>query len=283
MRTQRDLAPNANETIVSEDPKAMGRAASGPLFPDQLASIAGTPAPAAARTIALFELFAWQKRDLSGADIGRMLDLPQSSCSQLLSTLESLGYLVRTPKSRRYYPTARMLEVGQRIAERDPMEVFGAEAVTLLGRLSGESCTFGIIQDAKVHVIAVFEGVHPLRYIVSPGHRLLLHATALGKALLGTLPQEDVARLIRLRRLRRMTDKTVIDVRVLEDEIYRHRELGWYRADGEASFDVGSLAISGMIGNQGAGLAMSGPAQRLNKNLPRYLDMLKEVRAAVFT
>src|SRR6218665_775807 len=50
-----------------------------------------------------------EKRELSNADLARLLDLPESSCSDLLPTLHELGYLLRTGRSRSFYPTARLL------------------------------------------------------------------------------------------------------------------------------------------------------------------------------
>src|SRR6218665_813729 len=76
--------------------------------------------PAAARTMSLLELFAREKRELSNADLARLLDLPESSCSDLLHTLHELGYLLRTPRSRRFYPTARLLSVARQTSATHP-------------------------------------------------------------------------------------------------------------------------------------------------------------------
>ena len=72
-----------------------------------------TLVPAAARTMALLELFAREKRELSNSDLARLMDLPESSFSDLLHTLHELGYLLRTARSRCFYPTARLLAVAR--------------------------------------------------------------------------------------------------------------------------------------------------------------------------
>ena len=46
-----------------------------------------TLVPAAARTMTLLEVFAREKRELSNSDLARLMDLPESSCSDLLHTL----------------------------------------------------------------------------------------------------------------------------------------------------------------------------------------------------
>ena len=60
-----------------------------------------TLVPAATRTMALFEVFAREKRELSNSELARLMDLPESSCSDLLHTMHEMGYLLRTARSRR--------------------------------------------------------------------------------------------------------------------------------------------------------------------------------------
>ena len=59
-----------------------------------------TLVPAAARTMTLLEVFARERRELSNSDLSRLMDLPESSCSDLLHTLHELGYLLRTSRTR---------------------------------------------------------------------------------------------------------------------------------------------------------------------------------------
>ena len=56
--------------------------------------------PAAARTMLLFEAFARERRELSNAEIAKLLDMPETSCVDLLHTLLEAGYLMRTARSR---------------------------------------------------------------------------------------------------------------------------------------------------------------------------------------
>ncbi|MGN5477112.1 helix-turn-helix domain-containing protein [Cupriavidus basilensis] len=60
--------------------------------------------PAASRAMAVFEVFAREKRELSNSDMARLLSLPESSTSDLLHTLHSLGYLMRTTRHAALLP-----------------------------------------------------------------------------------------------------------------------------------------------------------------------------------
>src|SRR3546814_21131377 len=64
---------------------------------------------AAARALAVFETFAREKRELSNSELAKLLNLPDSSCLDLVYTLHHLGYLVRCKQTRRYYPSGRLM------------------------------------------------------------------------------------------------------------------------------------------------------------------------------
>ncbi|MDF3881541.1 IclR family transcriptional regulator [Cupriavidus basilensis] len=237
--------------------------------------------PAASRTMAVFEVFAREQRDLSNSDVARLLSVADSSCSDLLHTLHSLGYLMRTSRTRRFYPTGRLLETARRIADSDPLAGLAQEAVDQLAERSNESAFFGVLEPMAVKVAAAAASRLPLRYILNVGERVALHASALGKAMLGLLPEDDArARLDAIRRPA-VTPHTVVDVDRLIEQLQRGRELGWYEAQDEGTPGVTALAVSLWLGGQPVGLSLAGPADRIEKNRGTYLSALREVSQAL--
>ncbi|WP_129778401.1 IclR family transcriptional regulator [Peristeroidobacter soli] len=241
-----------------------------------------TTVPAAARTLAVFEVFAREKRELLKSELARLLDLPESSCSDLLNTLHELGYVSRTVSTKRFYPTGRLIEIAKSIAEYDEVLMIGTEATALLSGQSSETCFFGEIDDTEVRIVAVSEGSHRLRYVVLPGDRVSIHATAIGKALLGGLDDEERDRVLRLKPLRALTEATKTSPEQLEKEIKAHQKLGYYQAVGEGRQGVSSFAVHGWIGPRLVGLAMVGPSDRFVSNKNAYLKQLKEAQQMVF-
>jgi DNA-binding IclR family transcriptional regulator len=245
--------------------------------------VGGGSVPAAARTMALFEVFARERRELTKSELARLLDLPESSCSDLLNTLQELGYVTRTVETKRYYPTGRLLHSATAISQNDPLTLFGTEAVALLSRKVNETCVFGVLEGEKVKILAVYEGSHRLRYVVNVGDRVSIHGTALGKALLGALPPTERARVLRLQPLRRLTEDTKTDVSKLELEIERSRKQGWQRSQGEGAPGVWSLAVADYLGTSLVGLSMIGPADRMEQNHDQFVEALLSVRKSLFT
>lgn len=246
-------------------------------------SSGGTAVPAAARTLALFEIFAREQRPLSKSEVARLLDLPESSCSDLLNTVHRLGYVSRTASSRRYYPTSRLQMIADSIAENDTLGAVSLEATSLLRQLTGETSTFGIIDGDQAKMVSVSQGEHRLRYVVQPGDRVSLHGTAVGKALLSQLPDNEMARILRLKPLRQLTPSTITDAKVLTKHIDEQRDLGWFGAIDEGTEGVASFAIAGLIGPDVAGMSIIGPTSRMAENKDRYIEILKSVRDSVFS
>ena len=209
-----------------------------------------TTVPAAARTMALLEVFAREKRELSNSDLARLLDLPESSCSDLLHTLHDLGYLLRTSRSRRFYPTARLLAIAREISGSDPLYVVGTEAAELLRDRTGETGLCGRLENGVVKVLAFSEGRHPLRYMQNVGDKLALHVSAMGKAILAMGSPEEAARQLRQKPLRRLAAGTLTDLAALEDQIAKGKAQGWIWVENEGSDGLSAVAVAGLVGGE---------------------------------
>src|SRR3546814_18210731 len=76
----------------------------------------------AGRTVDLFELFAKSKAPLTLSAIARGLSAPQSSCFNLVRALEARGFLYSIGGNKRLYPTRKLFDIAQAIAESERSE-----------------------------------------------------------------------------------------------------------------------------------------------------------------
>lgn len=240
-----------------------------------------TVIPAASRALAVFEIFAREKRELSNSDMARLLSVADSSCSDLLHTLQSLGYLMRTSRSRRFYPTGRLHEVARQISENDPLTTIAREAVELLGDKSDETAFFGALDTASVKVLATQPSRLPLRFILDVGERVALHASAVGKALLSLLPRDEAIELLQRRPLQQVTSATITDIDQLLAQIDQGRERDWFEVRGEGTEGVTALAVAARLGDHPVALSLAGPTERIDRNRETYLQVLREVRGTL--
>lgn len=241
-----------------------------------------TIVPAATRTMLLLEVFARERRELSNSDLARLMDLPESSCSDLLYTLHDMGYLLRTARSKRFYPTARLLDIAKEISASDPLFAVATEACELLRDKTGETGLCGHVVSGVVHVLAFAEGTHPLRYVSNVGNKIALHVSALGKAELALGTPEEAARQLRLKTLKQVAPGSITDLAVLERQVAEAREQGWSWVENEGFDGLAAMAVAGYVGDQPLAISVAGPTQRLQANKDACLQALKEVQSLVF-
>lgn len=238
--------------------------------------------PAAARTMSLFEAFAQQRREMSNAEIAKLLGMAESSCSDLLHTLHGSGYLMRTARSRRFYPTTRLMTLAASIAANDPVVAAGRDAIELLGERTGETALCGMLGDHHVEVLGIKEGRYELRYISAVGTRIGLHVSALGKALLAAVPPKEAARLLGNGPLKAVTPHSITDPALLVRQLREVRKRGYAQVEGEGTEGVSAMAVAGLIGEQLLAISLSGPSERFKRNREAYREALLAVRAQVF-
>lgn len=239
--------------------------------------------PAAGRTMAVFEVFAREKKELSNSEMARLLSLADSSCSDLLHTLHTHGYLLRTARTRRFYPTGRLLDTARQISENDPLTTVAQEAVDQLVEKTNESAFFAVLDRAGAKLAASQPSRLPLRYILDVGQRISLHGSALGKSLLGAMPPAEAQDVVKELKLRPFTDKTITDRAVLLTQVEAGRKSGFYEARGEGSEGVSALAVSAVLNGQPIGISLAGPTERLDRHRASYLAALQEVRASLLS
>ncbi|QCC05143.1 IclR family transcriptional regulator [Cupriavidus necator H16] len=233
--------------------------------------------------MAVFELFAKERRELSNSDMARLLSVPESSSSDLLHTLHMLGYLMRTPLTRRFYPTGRLFEAARQISSNDPLTAAAQETVEEVARKTGETTYLGIRERSVARIVATVPSRHALRYTAEVGERYGLHSSAFGKALLGFMPREDMLADVSQLNLKRVTPRTLDTVDAVVANIDLGRERGWYQTRGESGVGVCALAVSGCLSGRVVGLSVAGPTERMEENHDAYLAVLLEVRDVLLT
>lgn len=233
--------------------------------------------------MAIFEVFAREQRELSNSELARFIGIADSSCADLLHTLYQAGYVTRTARTKRFYPTSRLFSAAQSIAENDPTLQISREAIELLASKTGETALCGRLESGFVRVIGFQEGKYQLRYVMKVGEKMALHGSALGKALLAQTSPEEAARHLRVKPLRKLTPHSMTDPAQVEAAVDQVRAQGWAEARSEGVLGVGALAVGGLVGGEPLAISLTGPQDRIDEHRDLYLQVLLEVRAAAFS
>ncbi|UUC96737.1 IclR family transcriptional regulator [Comamonas sp. C11] len=243
----------------------------------------GMPVPAAIRTMTVFEVFARERRPLTNAELAKFLNVPESSCSDLVNTLLAGGYLMKTPPSRRVYPTSRLHAIANAISSNDAVQASIVKACELLRDRTGETSLCGRLEDGAVRLVATCDGIHPLRYAADSGDKLSLHVSALGKAILALSDADKAARQLLLKPRKPLASGTLTDIEPLLAQVAQFKAQGYALVENEGGEDLSALAVAGIVGTEPVGLSIAGPVSRLRYHRTEYVESLREVGNQLFT
>ncbi|WP_256376832.1 IclR family transcriptional regulator [Diaphorobacter sp. HDW4A] len=238
--------------------------------------------PAAARTMALFEVFAKQQRELSNNELAKQLNLADSSCSELVSTLVEAGYLTRSNRTRRIYPTTKLRLVAQEILQDFMIGARLDEACETLREKTGESAMCGRIEGNMMVIQAFAPGKDRLRYTSSKGDQIQIYVSAIGKAIVSTYPDEKVREIFGQEPWPRLASGTLTSTEELVKQVAGFRDLGWVYLENEGSEGLANMAIAGHVNGELMGLSIAGASPRLHSSRDVYLQSLREVANTLF-
>lgn len=230
----------------------------------------------AVRTIALFNVFAEAKRSMSLAELSEALRAPKSSCHELLQTLAHLGYIIALDGGRSYYPSRRFYDMAEQINQYNPLKQKIHDSLRALRDATGETVFIGRLQGADVVYSEVFDGTHTIRYTARAGDFKSTHASALGKALLGSMDELQRNQLISELKLKRFTEQTITSKKALLENIASGMQQGIYTTVGEHQPDVMAIAIPLPLRGQTYAAGMAGPISRMQKKQKEYVAALSQ-------
>ena len=127
--------------------------------------------------------------------------------------------------------------------------------------------------DAALYLL-VLESRQSIRYSARAGERKPLHSSAIGKTLLGSLPDASLDAWLQGRALPRVTARTITSARALREDIVASRARGWYMTRGENVADVLAISAPLRLGGTLLGVAVAGPMHRMQPAHERIARML---------
>lgn len=231
------------------------------------------------KTIDILDALRHAPEGMSLAGLSTGSGIPKPTVYRILATLQSRGYLERTPDacyrvSRKLFEEPRDSSFEQRLvrAARPAMETLAAQCK--------ETLNLGVLDGGEVLVIETVESQQAVRMTSKIGNRRYPHSTALGKILLSDLPEREMLRLIRSKGMPQFTPATIVREKDLVVELERVRTQGYAMDNMENEPDGRCIAAPIMDGQRKviAALSISGPLPRMT--VVRAKGMLKLLSAA---
>jgi len=210
------------------------------------------PLPASLKSLLVLESVVTNER-LS--DIADSTQLSYSTVHRILADLTSAGWVYQED-NRRYRAGRRLLALSGLLLEDSNVVWKARPHLARLRDETGFTVHFGLVKNTDIMYAAKLDGGGSYRMKSRVGVIVPLYSTAIGKAVLATLTEAEVASLLARADIRKVTPRTVTALPALKRELAISRKRGWAVDDGEnevnlrclgaAVFDSTGRAIGGV-------------------------------------
>ena len=179
------------------------------------------------RVAALLELLSQRKSPMRMIEIAQALDLPKSTTHGLLQTLQAKEFVVRDD-NQRYRLSLRLFSLAATALELVDLPELARPAMEALSGRTGGTCNLAVLDGHHVLYIEKVEDRDSLvRLVTRVGTRIPAHATALGKVLVGALPEEEQTQWLDDHVFESMTDHTITDVESFRRDLLGQAKRGY--------------------------------------------------------
>ncbi len=218
------------------------------------------------KTLDILDVFTrMEKPLLTLQHISTETGLNKNTVFRVLYTLAEHGYI--TKQNHVYSLGQKLAQLGNaRLHGEDLIAVAGSYLTALRDKF-GETVNLGVLGEGSICYVDVRESSKRFRLAERIGGTDPLHSTALGKAQLAYLPQDEVRRLMKEWGMKKYTEHTITSVSALGAELKRVRAAG-YALDNQESM-LGAYCIAAPIldsaGRPVAAISIAGPIIRFNE------------------
>lgn len=233
-----------------------------------------TPVKSALRVLELLEFFAEWRRPASVKEIAQSLGYPQSSTSVLLKSLKDMGYFDHDLRTGMYAPNVRLSLATAWIEEQLYSEQSLLRMMERVLAETGHTVMIGTRQGVYVRYLHVLQATRVGSFQSKSGLLRPLFRSATGKMLLTTLPERDVARL--LRQANAQEQDASLHVSADQALVERRRALVEGHAISWGTSVSGAAAMAVLLpGNEPMTLSVGGPIEEIKREQQSLLANLR--------
>ena len=181
----------------------------------------------AGRVLEILEYFDDLQRQSTVMEIAEALGYPQSSTSALLRSLVSMGYLDYDPYARTYITSSRVALLGSWVNSQFVAEGAIIALMKALNARTGDTVVLAVRHGLHVQYIHVIQATSPARLHMTLGTVRPLAGSGAGFALLSTMSDAEVTRLVMRINAEAEEGQALVKVREVLDQLAEIRRKGY--------------------------------------------------------
>lgn len=231
-------------------------------------SAAGSSVKALDKSLRILEIFADIAGEIDLSTLTKQTQIPKSTLLRLLNTLKNHNFVLQDPQSRRYRLGWALIYLGKAAQRSFNLVQLVHPFLEELASQTGETASLVLLDgDHAVYVDQVTSS-NIIRGNPPVGTPLHLNCTSSGKVLLSALSEQEFESFLKRNKLVKKTERSIVEPRVLREEIRRVRKQG-YAFDDEETEIGGRCAGAPVYNKEGkivASISVVGPSTRIRQS-----------------
>lgn len=213
---------------------------------------------------------------LSLTEICNAVEIPKGSAFILLNTFVNMRYM-KKDKNGLYRIDVGLFELGTRFVDNNHFFRTAREVLEGIVGTVDETAHLAVLDGTDAVYVCKYECSHTVRMVSFVGKRLPAHGSAIGKALLSGLSEQEIHALYGDRELETFTPHTVRDLEVLIEQVREVRLCGFAVEHEESTPGVECIAVplvSRHSGQVEAAISISVPVSRSKGSMEQFKEPL---------
>lgn len=235
------------------------------------------------RVLNVLELLVEHPNGMPLSEVSRQCDIPKGAAHRLMTSMVDRGYLEQDASSEWYRLTLKTSGLGFRFLAESGLTDVTQPILNRLAKETRELSRLAVVEGQSLIWVAKAQGSPlALRYDPDMGTPVVLHATAVGRAWLSTLGEEEAVRIVLQTGFEvpaRFNRNVITNEADLRAELAATRSRGYGLAveEGEVGTVAFAVPVTIASGKSVGTLSIAGPLTRLSTD--RYenvADCLKK-------
>ena len=159
----------------------------------------------------LLEQFKGDMDELGVTELSNRVNLHKNNVFRLLATLETKGYIEQNKATENYRLGVKSLELGQTFIKQLGFVRQAKPFLKEIVKQCNEMAYIGAIRQSSAVYLDVEEANQMVKVANGVGWRLPIHCTAIGKAQIAYVSEEELEKLGVLDNMDKFTENTIVD------------------------------------------------------------------------
>jgi len=221
------------------------------------------------------------RRELGVTQVAVALNMNKTTVHRLLNALARFDLIEKNPISERYRLGLRLHDLGTKAVESRTLRSEARPFLTEMSRRSKESVSLAVPGADGIICLDRVDFPHTIIAVrTTVGAKFPAHCTAIGKAALAYLPEENVDAILSGSELSRLTPSTLTRVSDLQKNLSQIRQRGYALDKQELERGLSGVAAP-VLTREGqflAAIGIAGPTPRFRgKELAQKISLAKEI------